>query len=187
MRPCNWRRKERRGRTCRSSGQCMASLRKPGKVSRRKRFDVTSRKATLRVVLSIVALLAFGLATFYLRRHAGLLPWQRVPPYSASVDRTKPLPKTLPPSELSDPKIARAYEIAKLIPEVLVQQPSYCILARRHQHSLLECFITNDAAYCGQICIKEAYLADELNRAGKSASEIRSAIIAGDWRNVRLE
>ena len=165
----------------------MASLRKPGKMSRRERFDATSRKATLRVVLSIVALLAFGLATYYVREYAGLLPWQRVTPYSASVDRAKPLPKTLPPSTFSDQRVARGYEIAGRIPEVLVQQPSYCILARRHQHSLVECFITNDAAYCGQICIKEAYLADELNRAGKSASEIRNAIIAGDWRNVRLE
>ena len=187
MRLCSWRRKERRGRTCRSSGQRMASLRKPGKVSRRKRFDVTSRKATLRVVLSIVALLAFGLATFYLRRYAGLLPWQRVPPYSDSVDRAKPLPKTLPPSEFSDPKIAGAYEIARRIPEVLVQQPSYCLLARRHHHSLLECFSTKDAAYCGQICLKEAYFSDELNRAGKSAREIRSSIIAGEWRSIKLE
>lgn len=165
----------------------MASLRKPKKVSRRERFDATSRKATLRVILSIVALLAFGLATFYVRRYAGLLPWQRVPPYSASVDRTKPLPKTLSPSEFSDPKTARAYEIAKRLPEVLVQQPSYCILARRHHHSLLECFITNDAAYCGQVCIKEAYLADELKRAGKSPAEIRTSITAGEWKNVRLE
>ena len=156
-------------------------------MSRRKRVHVTSRKAILRVVLSILALLAFGLATFIVRRYAGLLPWQRVPPYYASVERAKPLRKTLPPSQFSDPKIARAYEIAMQIPEVFVQQPSYCILTRRHHHSLLECFITNDAAYCGQICIKEAYLADELNRAGKSASEIRRSIIAGDWRNVRIE
>ena len=156
-------------------------------MSRRKRFHETSRKATSRLVVSMVALFAFVLAVFFIRRHAGLLSWQRVPPYSVSIDQTKPLPKTLPPSEFSDPRITGAYAIAKRIPEVLVQQPSYCLLVRRHHHSLLECFITNDAAYCGQVCIKEAYLADELNRAGKSASEIRSSIIAGDWRRVRIE
>lgn len=165
----------------------MRNLRKPGNLSRRKRFHVTSRKATLRVVLSIVVLLAFGLATFFVRKYAGLLPWQRVPPYYASVDRAKPLPGTLPPSTFSDQRVARAYEIAKRIPEVLVQQPSYCLLARRHHHSLLECFGTKDAAYCGQICVKEAYLADELNRAGKSAQEIRSSIIAGEWRSIKFE
>ncbi len=165
----------------------MGSLRKPGNVSRRQRFKVAGRKATIQVVLSIVALLAFGLATFLVRRHAGLLPWQRVPPFYASVDRAKALPKTLPPSAFGDPRVARAYEIAKRIPEVLVQQPSYCILARRHHHSLLECFSTNDAAYCGQVCLKEAYLADEMNRAGKSAAEIRSSIIAAEWRSVKLE
>jgi hypothetical protein len=52
---------------------------------------------------------------------------------------------------------------------------------------LLDCFRTNDAAYCGQICLKEAYLANELRRAGKSAAEIRSSIIAGEWRSVKLE
>jgi hypothetical protein len=165
----------------------MGSLRKPGNVSRRKRISVAGRKATIQVVLSIVALLAFGLATFYMRRSAGLLPWQRVPLYYDSVEQAKPFPKTLQPSAFRDPKVAGAYEIANRIPEILVQQPSYCLLAQRHHHSLLDCFRTNDAAYCGQICLKEAYLTDELNRAGKSAAEIRSLIIAGEWRSVKLE
>ena len=165
----------------------MGTLRKPERLSRRKRVAVTGRKATIQVVLSIVALLAFGLATFYARRHAGLLPWQRVPLYYTSLERAKPFPTTLQPSAFSEPKIARAYEIAKRIPDVLVQQPSYCLLSQRHHHSLLDCFRTNDAAHCGQICLKEAYLADELSRAGKSPQEIRSAIIAGVWRSVKLE
>ena len=165
----------------------MGTLRKPEKLSRRKRLAVTGRKATVQVVLSIVALLAFGLATFYARRHAGLLPWQRVPLYFASVDQAQPFPTTLPSSTFSDPKIAHGYEIAKRIPDVLVQQPSYCLLSQRHHHSLLDCFRTKDAAYCGQICLKEAYLADQLNRAGKSPAEIRTSIIAGEWRGITLE
>ncbi|HJT71120.1 MAG TPA: hypothetical protein VJ731_13050 [Terriglobales bacterium] len=34
------------------------------------------------------------------------------------------------------------------------------------------------------ICIKEALLADRMHREGKSAEEIRAAIIHGDWANV---
>ncbi len=165
----------------------MGGSRKTEKPSRRKRIGATERKATIPVVLSIVALLAFGLGTFYMRRHLGLLPWQRVPLYYASVEKAKPFPKTMPPGEFSDPKVAGAYEIAKRIPEVLVQQPSYCTLGRTHHHSLLDCFRTNDAAHCGQICLNEAYLVDELSRAGKSAVEIRGSIIAGDWRQVTIE
>jgi hypothetical protein len=164
----------------------MGSLRKPGNLARRKRFHATSREATVRFVQSIIALLAFGSAIFLLSRSAGSLPWQRVPHYSASVDRAKPLPKTLPPSAFSDQNVARAYEIAKQIPEVLVQQPSYCLFVERHHESLLECFRTNDAARC-KVCLQEAYLADKLNRSGKSPAEIRSAIIAREWRKVKLE
>ena len=165
----------------------MGLSRKSENLSRRKRLGVTERKATIPVVLSIIALLAFGLGTFFIRQKLGLLPWQRVPLYYASAEKAKPFPKTLQPSAFSDPKVARAYEIAKRIPEVLVQQPSYCTLGRTHHHSLLDCFRTNDAAYCGQICLKQVYLADELSRAGKSAVEIRSSIMAGDWRHVSLE
>ena len=112
--------------------------------------------------------------------------WRPVPEYYTSVQRAKPFPKTLPPSAFSDPTVERAYEIAQRIPEVLVQQPSYCAFVEWHHESLLECFRTNDAARC-KVCLQEAYLADKLNRSGKSAAEIRSSIIAGDWRTVKLE
>lgn len=154
--------------------------------SRRQRVEADSQKAARRVAVWIVGLMAVGLIAFVLKHRAGILPWQRVPPYYASVERAKPFPKTLSPSAFSNPKVARAYEIAKRIPEVLVQQPSYCVFVRRHHHSLLECFTTDDAARC-EVCVKEVYLADEMNRAGKSVAAIRASIIAGEWRSVKVE
>ena len=160
-------------------------MRKRGNMSRRKRFS-TSRNATLRAVLSIVVLLAVGFTAFYMRGRVGAFQWRSTPEYYTSVQRAKPFPKTLPPSAFGDPTVARAYEIAKRIPDVLVQQPSYCFFVDRHHESLLECFRTNDAARC-KVCLMEAYLADKMNRSGKSAAEIRSVIIAGGWRSVKLE
>ena len=146
-------------------------------------MKANSRKAARRAIVWIVGILAFGLIAFLFRQREGLLPWQRVPPYAASVDRARPLPKTLPPEIFTDQKVAHGYEIAKRIPEVLVQQPSYGVFVRRHQHSLLDCFTTNDAARC-EVCLQEAYLADHMYRAGKSAAAIRTSIIAGEWKNM---
>jgi hypothetical protein len=147
---------------------------------------MTRGKAALRVVLSIVVLFAVGLTAFYMRGSLGSLRWRPVPEYYTSLQRATPFPKTLPPAAFSDPTVARAYEIAKRIPEVLVQQPSYCAFVERHHESLLECFRTNDAARC-KVCLQEAYLADKMNRSGKSAAEIRTSIIAGEWRSMKLE
>lgn len=158
------------------------------RVSRRNRLDANSQKAARQVVVWIVGMLAFGTTVFFFRQRAGLLPWQRIPPYAASVDRAKPLPKTLPPQNFTDPRVARGYEIANRIPEILVQQPSYCRFVPRHHHSLLECFSTNDAARTGcEVCLQEAYLVDHKYRAGKSAAEIRASIVAGEWKSMNLD
>ena len=156
------------------------------RLSRRKRLKVNSRKAVRAVAIWILALVAVGLGAFLLRQRAGLLPWQRVPPYYVSAERAKPFPKTLPPSAFSTPKMVRAYEIAQRIPEVLVQLPSYCVFVRRHHHSLLQCFTTDDAVRC-EVCVKEAYLADEMDRAGNAPSAIRAAIISGEWKSINVE
>lgn len=167
----------------------MGTLRKPGRMSRRKRLRVTSRKVAVPIVLCIVAMIAIGLVTFLMRQRAGLPPGRmprRIPPYYESVDRARPLPRTMPPSAFGDPKVARGYEIAERIPEILVQQPSYCAYWLRKHQSLLHCFVTEDAAHCPG-CLQEAYLVDSLTRAGKSATYIRGAIIAGEWWSVKLE
>lgn len=143
------------------------------------------RKASWQVAVSVAILLIFGLAAYVFRERFGMLPRQRTPHYYSSVEKARPMPTTLPPTAFQDPRVARGYAIAKRIPEVLVQQPSYCIVMRHH-HSLLACFVTDDARHC-QTCLKEAYLADELDRAGKTAAEIRASIIAGEWRNITLE
>jgi hypothetical protein len=163
----------------------MANGRKTGQPSRRQRFRAESRRAALWTALSVIALLGVGLAMYSVRKGFGILPWQRVPPYFSSVKQGRPLPKTLPPSGFIDPKVARGYEIARRIPEILVQQPSYCRLLRHH-HSLLDCFSTYDAARC-QVCLQEAYLTDRMTQMGKSPAEIRRSIIAGDWQKVGLE
>lgn len=158
----------------------------PGRTSRRYRAKANIRRAAWQVALCVAALLILGLAVYVFRERFRLLPWQQVPHYYSSAEQARPLPPTLPPAAFQDPRVARAYVIAKRIPEVLVQQPSYCLLMRRHHHSLPACFVTDDANRC-QICLKESYLADELDRAGKSAAEIRASIIAGEWRSIKLE
>lgn len=131
-------------------------------------------------VLSIAALV--GVVQW---RGADLL-WPSSPAFYNSPEAAKPFPKTLDPSTFADSHVARGYEIARRIPEVLVQQPAYCPSVIRHHHSLLDCFSSDDAARC-QSCIQEAYLSDELTRAGRSAEEIRKAIFSGEWRMVKLE
>lgn len=144
------------------------------------------RKASGQVAVSVTVLLIIGLAAYVFRERFGMLPRQRIPHYYSSVEKARPIPTTLPPTAFQDARVARGYAIAKRIPEVLVQQPSYCLLMQRHHHSLLACFVTDDAQHC-QTCVKEAYLADELDRAGKTATEIRASIIAGEWRKIKLE
>lgn len=109
-----------------------------------------------------------------------------VPAYNKSLDEARPLPATLDPVTFKGPSVVRSYEAAKRIPEVLAQQPCYCRCDRHGHRSLLDCFRTNHAASC-LICMKEALLADQMDRAGKSADEIRSAIIRGDWKSIQLD
>jgi hypothetical protein len=55
------------------------------------------------------------------------------------------LPRTLDPSLLKG-KAKRAYEIAKEIPEVLVQIPCFCECEAYGHENLLDCFIDNHGA-----------------------------------------
>ena len=108
---------------------------------------------------------------------------ETTPPYHKSAKEAQPLPQLLPASDFSDrPLVARAYEIAHLIPLVLAQQPCFCHCDREFGHgSLLDCFASSHTAGCG-VCMSETFLAYELTRQGKTPSEIRAAIIRGDWK-----
>jgi len=106
-----------------------------------------------------------------------------VPPYLSEAEAKKPLPATQSPSNFTDPAAVRAYKIAKEIPTVLAQQPCYCWCSRGGHHSLHDCYVGTHGEHC-DICQKEAFLADEMHKQGKSAADIRAAIERGDWANA---
>lgn len=107
----------------------------------------------------------------------------QVPVYFKRVQDAMPSPKTLDPSQFKLQSIREAYSAAKEIPDVLVQQPCYCFCQRMGHRSLLDCFRDLHATSC-DICINEARLAGRLHREGKTAEEIRAAIIAKQWTNL---
>jgi hypothetical protein len=109
---------------------------------------------------------------------------QETPPYHKSAKDAQPLPRTLPPSQFSNPLIAEAYEIAGEIPDVLAQQPCYCHCDRELGHtSLLDCFTSTHTAGCG-ICMGETFFAYRMAKQGKTPAEIREGITRGDWKNA---
>ena len=107
-----------------------------------------------------------------------------VPVYFQSAKDAMPFPATLDPVKFQRNDIREAYQVAKDIPEILAQQPCYCYCERRGHRGLLDCFRTEHAASC-DICIKEALLAGQMHRQGKSTEEIRTAIIHGQWTSLR--
>jgi hypothetical protein len=98
-----------------------------------------------------------------------------------------PLPVTLPPSEFRNAGIANSYRIAKGIPEVLVQQPCLCGCDNTSDdhRSLLDCFVDDHASTCA-ICMKEAILAEQMTEAGRSAKEVREAILRHEYSTVPI-
>lgn len=102
-----------------------------------------------------------------------------VPPFYESASAAEPLPRTLSPVLFQgEPRVVRAYEVAEKKPALLAQQPCYCWCNRIGHHSLLDCYASRHAETC-DICIDEALQADEMDRAGKAATEIRACIIRG--------
>lgn len=146
----------------------------------------------LLISLLVMVVLSY-IGIFYMKFHSKPLNPKDatagpVPTYFRSGAETMPLPVTLDPTKFQSSDIREAYQVAKEIPEVLAQQPCYCrpdpglgVHCDRHGHrSLLDCFKTAHASTCST-CIKEALLAGQMHRQGKSIQEIREAIIHGDW------
>jgi hypothetical protein len=97
-----------------------------------------------------------------------------------------PIPKTLDPNQFPDALNRNVYALAAKIKPVLYQQPCYCYCDRHEGHkSLLDCYATDHGSKC-DICQKEAVLAYQLTRKGKTPEQIRAAIIRGDWKSVDL-
>ncbi len=98
-----------------------------------------------------------------------------------------PLPVTLPPTQFINKGIANSYRIAKEIPEVLAQQPCLCGCDNTSDDhsSLLDCYIDDHASTC-LVCMKEAVLAEQMTDAGKSAKEVRDAILEHKFSEVSI-
>ena len=135
-----------------------------------------------------VGIVLFVLATFYagyrLQSTSPIPPGpDQVPVHFNRVEDAIPFPPTLDPAQFQISSIREAYSVARELPEVLVQQPCYCYCQRQGHRSLLDCFRDLHATSC-DICINEARLAGRLHRQGKTAEEIRTAIIQKQWANL---
>lgn len=106
-------------------------------------------------------------------------------PYYENPDEARPFPATLEPSRFGIEFVSRAYEIARQIPEVLVQQPCDCNCGVLGHRSLLDCYASNHAASCSA-CLQEAVFAHGMTAAGRTPVEIREDIDLGLWRTVDL-
>lgn len=106
-----------------------------------------------------------------------------VPVYYNRAEDAMPFPNTLEPASFKRTDEREAYQTAKEMPEILVQQPCYCHCQRKGHRSLLDCFRTDHAVSCN-ICIRESLLAAKMHRQGKSPQEIRTAIIQGQWASI---
>lgn len=148
----------------------------------KEKSDLFGHKAMIGFGVVVVMTLA---GIFYVGIHAKSANQDKptagpVPIYFRSAKEAMPFSATLDPAAFKKREIRKAYQVAKEIPDVLVQQPCYCYCQRKGHRGLLDCFRTEHAATC-DICIKEALLAGEMHRQGKSAEEIRNAIIQGQW------
>ena len=106
-----------------------------------------------------------------------------VPVYFKQAKEAMPFPETLDPAQFQIANVREVYSVAKEIPDVLAQQPCYCYCQRQGHRSLLDCFASLHSTSCN-ICINEARLAGQLHRQGRTADEIRTAIIQKQWTNL---
>ena len=105
-----------------------------------------------------------------------------VPP----VQFSSPLPKILSPDRFDHPILKRAYAAADRNKAVVATLPCYCWCNRMGHRSLLDCFASNHGANC-DVCIKEVLLADEMVKKGKTAAQIRAAVIKKDHEKIQLK
>jgi hypothetical protein len=148
-----------------------------------------ARAADWKVLLFIglIAVAINGTGFYFLfgrPRPQGTAP--RVPHYFANIGAARPLPQTLDPAAFSNRDVAAAYQSAKEIPEVLVQQPCYCYCDRMGHNSLHSCFETSHGARCST-CLKELYYSYQQSKKGKTAAQIHAGIIKGEWKQIDLQ
>src|SRR5437899_11164928 len=106
-----------------------------------------------------------------------------VPAYHPQAPKGE-LPLTMNPDLFTDPVVQNAYAVAAKVKKALYQQPCYCHCDRSQGHkSLLDCFASRHGAGCGT-CIYEDLYTFEQSGKGKSAAQIRTGIIKGEWKSV---
>lgn len=110
---------------------------------------------------------------------------------------TAPPPKTaklapiwtsaqLAAARFTHPAQVRSYQDAAKYANVLHQLPCYCHCDRNQGHaSLRTCFETDHGANCGT-CMQEALFAAQQSRQGKTAKQIREAVIRGEHQKIDL-
>jgi hypothetical protein len=114
-----------------------------------------------------------------------------VPHFNAAPAKGEKLPPILTRDQLwgdnaQYPYQLHAYELAAKIPGVIYQQPCYCYCDRGMGHnSLHSCFSGTHGAQC-DTCMKELYYTYQMHKQGKTARQIRSGIINGDWKQIDL-
>jgi hypothetical protein len=69
-----------------------------------------------------------------------------LPPFHENAEAARPFPQLQDPSRYETPVVARAYAIAREIPEVLAQQPCYCNCGVFGHASLLDCYASDHGA-----------------------------------------
>lgn len=139
----------------------------------------------LLLVIAIAVAVSGAIFYIFLPRPATQITHQRIPHYFPTAAAAKPLPPAIEPTAFSNPNISAAYQAAKEIPDVLVQQPCYCYCDRHGHRSLLDCFATKHAAAC-DICVKEAIFARQEHKKGKTAEQIRAEIVQGEWKTIQV-
>ncbi len=93
--------------------------------------------------------------------------------------------KTLLSPSLFFGNVAKTYQIAHEIPEVIDQLYCYCHCAKNFGHkSLLSCYTDTHSSEC-DICLNEAIQASELFKKGFSIEEIQKKIDAEFYQPYR--
>jgi hypothetical protein len=153
-------------------------------MDKKNKFDKPTLAESKFVIGFGVGALLLMVGIFYLALHtqpadSGHPEARQVPVYFERAEDAMPFPATLDPAEFKPGSVREAYQVAKEIPEVLVQQPCYCYCQNQGHRSLLDCYRTGHATSC-DICMKEALLAGQMHREAKTPEQIRTAIIRGE-------
>jgi hypothetical protein len=112
-------------------------------------------------------------------------PQPPIAPYHDSPPKTA-LPATQDPKQFPDFETQNIYMLAAKEKSILYQEPCFCHCNREVGHeSLLDCFVDTHAAGC-LLCKKEAVLAYDESKQGKTAAQIRQDLLDGKWKAVDL-